>query len=95
MNERDAPLLLGLLRMRAKRKHDSRTTQDTEKIPPPHVSPSPRQSIVSAQISTLIGAELNRYRNRMSTLSQRAKRQRLATRICNPACQVRPAKCTF
>jgi hypothetical protein len=39
MDERDAVLLLDLLRMRAKRKRNGRATQDTEKIPPPHVSP--------------------------------------------------------
>jgi hypothetical protein len=59
MDERDAVrLLLGLLRTRAKRKRKRSTTQDTEKIPPPHVSPSPRQSIVSVQMRVLIGAEL-------------------------------------
>src|SRR5260370_5498879 len=39
MDERDAVLLLGLLRMCAKRKRNSRATQDTEKISPPHSQP--------------------------------------------------------
>ena len=61
----DAPHALGLLRARGKRPRRRRTTQNAEKFPSPHVRPQAQEtSIVSAQTSTLIGAETRlRYCN--------------------------------
>jgi hypothetical protein len=54
----DAPHALGLLRVRCKRPPSRRATQNTEKLPPPHIHPpGSGDGIVTVRLRTLIGAE--------------------------------------